>query len=193
MVQFGLTIYRETLASHLADPKNSPFAEAMNVPFLIRYPGKLKPGISDLLLGTPDIMPTLLSLAGLKEAIPLSVQGLDLSENLMHPDQGRGPAAQLYIQNTDGMKDAAGKVRSYFPVSRGIKTQRYTLSISINKNKEIVKVLLFDDLKDPYQMQNLQKDNRIFKSLCKQMANLLKQADDPWYREKILSEIIPYD
>jgi len=37
--------------------------------------------------------------------------------------------------NSDGDKNTAGKVISYFPVSRGIKTARYTLAIDIDKKK----------------------------------------------------------
>ncbi len=53
----------ETMCSQgVGDPKNSPFAESMNIPFLVRYPKLLKPRVDDLLLSTPDIMPTLLGL-----------------------------------------------------------------------------------------------------------------------------------
>jgi arylsulfatase A-like enzyme len=185
----------ETLTSHVEDPKNSPYAESMNVPFLIRYPGQLKPGIKDVLLGTPDIMPTLLSLAGLKNEIPSAVQGKDLSGFLKNKKCGQSaPKGLIYIQNMDGEKNAEGKVISYFPATRGIKTHRYTLAININRQKNIEEVLLFDDLKDPYQMNSLdyKKNQRVFKKLTTQMAVLLKQADDPWYREKIMNNLIDY-
>lgn len=186
----------ETLASHVDDAKNSPYTEALNVPFLIRFPEKLKPNVSNLLLSTPDVMPTLLSLAGLKNKIPAKVEGTDLSLELTRPKPSKqAPKAVLYIQNIDGPKNKEDKVLSYFPVSRGVKTDRYTLAISIDKKtKQLKSVLMFDDLKDPYQMQNLpiEKHKKLFASLCKQMPALLKKANDPWYRERILSDIIPY-
>ena len=101
----------------------------------------------------------------------------------------------LYIKNVDGDKDTDGKVISYFPVARGIKTHRYTMSLTIDrKTKELKEVLLFDDQKDPYQMQNLpwQENKEIVSDLCKQMVPLLEEADDPWYKEQILKELIPY-
>jgi arylsulfatase A-like enzyme len=184
----------ETMASHVEDPKNSPYTEAMNVPFIIRYPGKLTPHVSNLLLNTPDVMPTLLSLAGFSRAIPAEVQGADLSKELrkMKPSKG-SPSGVLYIQNVDGKKEN-GKVVSYFPKARGIKTGRYTLAIYIDKNKKMVSTLLFDDKNDPYQMNNLpvDKNEQLFRKLCRQMAPLLRKAGDPWYREKILSDYIPY-
>lgn len=185
----------ETLASHVEDAKNSPYAEAMNVPFLIRYPGKLKPHVTGLLLSTPDIMPTLLSLAGLKNSIPAGVQGHDLSSELSRKKPSvNAPKAVLYIQNLDGMKNAEGKVISYFPGARGVKTDRYTLAIFIDRKKQLKQVMLFDDVKDPYQMHNLpvEQNKKLFQSLCRLMPDLLKNANDPWYRERILSGIIPY-
>ncbi len=185
----------ETMASHVEDPKNSPYVEAMNVPFMIRYPEKLKPHISKVLLSTPDVMPTLLSLAGLGNMIPKSVEGTDLSGEIKNLKLSKNaPKAVLYIRNNDGDKNAEGKVISYFPESRGLKTDHYTMSISIDRKKQLKEVLLFDDLKDPYQMHSLsvEKNKELFKSLCKQMPAFLKKANDPWYNEKILSDIIPY-
>ncbi|MDR2918065.1 MAG: sulfatase [Tannerella sp.] len=189
----------ETMCSHgINDPKNSPYAESMNVPFLVRYPGKIIPRVdSELLLSTPDIMPTLLGLSGLDGYIPETVEGRNYASWFTNQDKTiplRGAA--LYIRNTDGMKDADGKVVSYFPVSRGIKTKEYTLSLTINKEtRDLDNVLLFNDREDPYQMNNMSvEDNKeIVYALCKEMALLLKEADDPWYKEGILKEMIPYE
>ena len=185
----------ETLTSHVEDPKNSPYAESLNVPFLIRYPGTLKPKVSNLMLGTPDIMPTLLSLAGLEKNIPASVQGNNLAGFLKsEKSMQKAPKGVLYIRNVDGEKNAEGKVISYFPVARGIKTERYTLAITIDRKKNLKDVLLFDDKKDPYQMNSLDysKNKKLYQKLTRQMGELLKEADDPWFREKILSQEINY-
>ncbi|MEI6555126.1 MAG: sulfatase [Paludibacter sp.] len=186
----------ETLASHVEDAKNSPYTEAMNVPFIIRYPEKLKPHVSKLLLSTPDIMPTLLTLAGLKSTIPSTVEGTDLSEEFIRlkPTEN-APKAVLYIRDADGKKNNEKKTISYFPVARGLKTERYTLALTIDKkSSELAEVLMYDDLKDPYQMNNLpvDKNRELFNSLCSQLPALLKKANDPWFRERILSDIIPY-
>lgn len=182
----------ETMASHVEDPKNSPYAEAMNVPFLIRYPGKLKPHVDDLLLSTPDIMPTLLALAGLKDEIPASVQGNDLSSWLASAKCKKGkPEGALYIRNVDGVKDAQGKVRNYFPVARGIKTDRYTLAITIDRQQKIKEILMFDDMRDPYQMHPLdpKQKRRVMKTLLKQMDLLLIRANDPWSKDGMMTRI----
>lgn len=185
----------ETMASHVLDPKNSPYTEAMNVPFIIRYPKVLKHKVSPLLLSSADIMPTLLSLSGLKNEIPNTVQGKDLSVFLKNKKtRNQAPEAVLYLRNGDGDKDKDGKVISYFPVARGIKTDRYTLAITIDKKKQIKDILFFDDKNDPYQMNSLsvEEHKTEYEKLCKQMGKLLKETDDPWYKEKILSNIIFY-
>ena len=44
----------ETMCSqHTEDPKNSPYSESMNVPFLVRFPDKIKPRVDDLMLSSP--------------------------------------------------------------------------------------------------------------------------------------------
>lgn len=186
----------ETMCSQgVNEPKNLPYSESLNVPFLIRYPGYITPRIDSLLLSTPDIMPTLLGLCGLE--IPSTVQGTDYTglftgqtPQMMRPD------GVLYIKNTDGAKGVDGKVTAYFPLSRGIKTERYTLAFTLDRvSRKLKDVLLYDDKNDPYQLCPLKIEDvqKAFDMLCSQMARLLKRADDPWYRERILSDYIPYE
>lgn len=178
------------------DPKNSPYAESMNVPFLIRYPQRIRPRVDNLLLSSPDIMPTLLGLCKLEKNIPATVQGHNYAP-IFYEDSVQTiarPSGALYIQNMDGDKDKDGNVISYFPRSRGIKTQHYTLALYIDKSHKLVQTLLFDDVNDPYQLHNLAPETHpeIVKELYKELATQLKAIDDPWYQEKILSDILPY-
>lgn len=95
----------------------------------------------------------------------------------------------------DGEKDKNGIVLNYFPESRGIKTDRYTFCLTLNKKTGKLKsALLFDDKKDPYQQNNLKlsEHKKLVRKLCKQMVPLLKNADDPWFKNRILSDMIPY-
>ena len=81
----------------------------MNVPFLVRFPDKIKPRVDDLMLSSPDIMPTLLGLAGLADSIPAEVQGHNYAP-LFFDEKADivRPTGALYIQNLDGEKDAEG-------------------------------------------------------------------------------------
>ena len=187
----------ETMTSHgLQDAKNTPYSEATQVPFLIRYPDKLQPRVVDLLLSSPDIMPTLLGISGLDAEIPSEIQGLNFSNWLLTGESNKElPKSALYIRNLDGEIDSDGKVTSYFPETRGLKTDRYTLALTISREaNELESVLLFDDINDPYQLNNLNPENypAEIDFLLKELANHLKRIEDPWYNEMILSEIIPY-
>ena len=186
----------ETLCSQATnDPKNSPYTEAMNVPFIVRYPGKIKHKTDDILISTPDIMPTLAGLCGIENHLPDDIHGINYSGLFFDKPVSNLPSSALYIQNLDGEKDSEGLVRSYFPVSRGIKTQRYTLALYIDrKTKKLTKTLLFDDLNDPYQMNNLslESDETLKKTLLTELASQLKSINDPWYTDRVLADMIPY-
>lgn len=188
----------ETMCSQATDdPKNSPYSESINIPFMVRYPGKIEPKVDDLLLSSPDIMPTILGLSGLADMIPQTVEGKNYSQLFYGEEDGvQRPNKAIYMQNINGDRDENGNVKNYFPSSRGIKTADYTLAFYIDKKtREMTRTLFFDDKNDPYQMNNLdvKKNKDIFEVLCKEMAEMLRDTDDVWYREKILSTIIPYN
>lgn len=126
------------------------------------------------MLSSPDIMPTLLGLAGLADSIPAEVQGRNYAP-LFFDEKADivRPTGALYIQNLDGEKDAEGMVCSYFPSSRGFKSARYTLALYIDReNHKLVKSLLFDDEKDPYQMTNLalEENQEVVKTFAQRWA-----------------------
>jgi hypothetical protein len=183
----------ETMCSQgTYDPKNSVYTESFNVPFLIRYPEKIRPRVDSTLLSTIDIMPTLLSMAGLEANIPESAEGRDLSPVLL--ENGKEcdiPTSALYIRNVNGPKDENGLVRGFFPVARGLKTDRYSFEISIKRDNTLAGVIIYDDLKDPYQLENIdyKKEQELFKELCSQLAAKLEEANDVWHKEGILAKL----
>ena len=187
----------ETMTSHsVADPKNSIWRESLNIPFLVRYPGHLQHRVDDLLLSTPDIMPTLLGLAGLGDRIPESVEGRDFSAVLrLDTVQPERPRAALYMRNLDGERDAEGLVRGFFPEARGLKTATHTMELCIDRDGALKRVLLYDDVQDPYQLRSLDPAvcPELFASLCGELGELLRENDDVWYRERVLADMIPYD
>jgi len=180
----------ETMCSQgVEDPKNSIWSESFNVPFIIRYPKKLKHRIDPILLASTDIMPTLLGLAGVD--IPASVQGRDYSATLLGTSQDR-PASALYLRTLNGEPDADGYYRHFYPQARGLKTDRYTFEISINRDTTFAKMLLFDDIADPYQLHplDIEQNADVVKDLCTELASELERSDDVWHREKILQKIL---
>lgn len=187
----------ETMCSQgTPDPKNSPYAESLNVPFLVRYPGRLAPRVDSLLISTPDIMPTLLGLCSLSDKIPSTVQGRDLSP-LFRGEKSNvvAPEVALYLRNLDGPKDVNGIAKGYVPVARGIKTAQYTFVLTVDpKTMSLKTTQLFDDRADPYQLRNipLNSDPALKSQLLRALAAELKRTNDPWYVSKVLKDILPY-
>ncbi|MCC7355247.1 MAG: sulfatase, partial [Anaerolineae bacterium] len=126
--------------------KASPYEEAIHVPFLLRYPAKVRPGQrTRALLNTVDIMPTLLSLCEL--AIPGTVRGMDLSHAVLGQE---GPwADSVYLQN-----EAIGwpNRTKWLGFWRGVRTERWVYARWRNHE---VDPLLFDRENDPHEMRNL--------------------------------------
>ena len=136
----------ECFGSHGRQAKLIFYEEAARVPFLVRWPGKIPAkAVSDALVGTPDIMPTLLSMMDIP--CPKTVEGVDLSSQFMGKGgkdheaahmQGMGPTANW----TDGSE------------WRALRDHQYTYAIYHRDMSE----LLFDNVEDPYQMKNLAGD-----------------------------------
>jgi arylsulfatase A-like enzyme len=123
-----------------------PWDESLRVPFLVRYPHRLgeKGGRIRTPLNSPDILPTLLGLAGIP--IPDSVEGSDHSGVLLgRPEAAgdRGTLISLPVPITEARRYGIGEYR-------GLRTQRYTYVRSIHGPW-----LLYENESDPYQMHNL--------------------------------------
>jgi arylsulfatase A-like enzyme len=93
---------------------------------------------------TPDIMPTLLGLAGL--AVPASVEGTDYSAMLAGRAEGTNDAAMICCVSPFGEWTRADGGREY----RGLRTRRHTYVRDLNGPW-----LLYDNQADPYQLDNL--------------------------------------
>jgi arylsulfatase A-like enzyme len=132
------------MGSHGVPPANKQVAwsDSAQVPFLLRVPGIAARTVVTPLT-TPDILPTLLGLAGVK--IPGSIEGEDLS-SLIRAGRNADRAA-LYM----GVSPFLINVPQQFMTEyRAIRTERHTYARSLDGPW-----LLFDDEKDPYQTNNL--------------------------------------
>ena len=136
----------EMLHSHGMTKKQKPWDESILVPFILRYPalhGK-NGSTFTMPINTPDLMPTLLGLCDLD--IPETVEGEDFSKNIREnkDDTGRAALIQLPVPFHQWNYRIGGK--EY----RGIRTSRYTYVRDIQGPW-----LLYDNLNDPYQKENL--------------------------------------
>ena len=156
------------------------YDEAARIPFLVRYPEKVKNGDSDVCLSTPDIMPTLLGLMGLNNEIPKEVDGADLSFVLRNETGTEPEAAFLQgMGHTFQWKDGYEW--------RAIRDKRFTYAKYLRDGKE----LLFDREKDP-EMENEVSTDPAYQNELNRLRNLmLKKMNElndefhtcSWYRD----------
>lgn len=158
----------EMMGSHGRMSKNVIYEESMNIPFLIRYPKAIEPRVDDLMLGTPDLFPSLLGLMQLEAHIPDSVEGFDRSGVLMD-GSGERPDAALYMRLPPAKPDGG---------LRGLRTHRHTYQAALGESQ---RALLFDNAADPYQMENLAgRGEKTEQLMQEQMEQLLVESRDPW-------------
>jgi arylsulfatase A-like enzyme len=129
--------------SHGKFRKGNPEDEALRVPLLMRWPGRIPAGYkAKTLIGSVDLMPTLLSLCGLP--VPVTCAGRDLS----------AVATKRLRSNTVDSIYCEGRI-FYNSSWRAIVTNRYKMVVKATQGKKW-KVKAFYNLeKDPFEMRNL--------------------------------------
>jgi len=148
------------------------YDESLLIPFIIRWPGKLKPRRDDLLLSVPDVMPSLLSLMGLGDQIPKDVGGSDYS-HVMLGEYVHRPGSALYLIMTPDWPEGG---------RRGLRTHHHTFVIERQKNGKETHIL-HDNQIDPYQMRNVADENPdVIKQLTDELNEWLEKTIDPWLK-----------
>jgi arylsulfatase A-like enzyme len=170
----------EMWASHGRLDKLIFYDEAARIPFLVRAPGGLKGRSSDVLINTPDIMPTILGLSGNADHIPAEVEGMDLS-HAVYGKRGKEPEFALLqgMGHTHLWKDGHEW--------RAVRDKRYTFARYLKDGSE----LLFDRKNDPGQMVNLVDDPKHAKVAQRLRAGMKAKMEElndefkpcTWYRD----------
>jgi arylsulfatase A-like enzyme len=123
--------------------KQRPWEESINIPFIIRYPRKIKARQRrDWIVSSVDVMPTLLGLCDM--SIPSQVQGLDYSSTFLGKSKKERDAAFLFNVHKGG-----GPKTDW----RGIRTKEWTYAYHFSGDW-----VLYDLKNDPYQLKNLIDD-----------------------------------
>mgnify|MGYP000191630189 CR=1 FL=1 len=162
----------DLLYSHGQIKKQQAYDESIRVPFLLNYPALLGNGqhIFDFPINTPDILPTLLGLSGIE--IPETVQGNDFSKVITGKASTNIEAVLLQCPVPFHQWNYSKGGREY----RGVRTSRFTYVRDLNGPW-----LLFDNVMDPYQINNLVNlDEMTFirADLEKQLQSLLEKTND---------------
>lgn len=159
------------LGIHDQISKNNHYEESMRVPFMLRWPGQIRPRQDDLLFSSPDIYPTLLELLGFSESIPKDVEGHSFADLILN-DRGDRSTSQPYFWVPYG-QPAWGR--------RGVRTHRHTLMFSRLPDQPDIMVL-HDNQKDPFQLKNVAESRpEIVQRLqSRELIPWLERSNDPW-------------
>jgi arylsulfatase A-like enzyme len=137
----------DLVGSHGAWNKQQPYEESIRVPMLVHWPRGLgRAGRRlDAPINSEDVLPTLLGLCGI--APPAGVEGLDYAPHLRGgPDPSGGTTLITCVQPFGQWNRPQHGAREY----RGVVTGRHTYVRDLNGPW-----LLFDNEKDPFQLENL--------------------------------------
>jgi len=133
----------DMLASQGHRLKQRPWEESINIPFIVRYPRKIKKGQRrDWIVSSVDVMPTLLGLCDI--SIPSQVQGMDYSATFLGKSNKQRDAAFLFNVHRGGGPNTDW---------RGIRTKQWTYAYHFSGDW-----VMYDLKNDPYQLKNLIDD-----------------------------------
>lgn len=128
--------------------KQRPWEESARVPLLFHVPASLGTGITPhrtaATINTEDIMPTILSLCSLP--IPASAEGFDFNAHLRGGPDPSGGATVIRCISPFGEYNRLKGGKEY----REVRSARYTYARDLNGPW-----LLYDNIKDPLQLDNL--------------------------------------
>lgn len=166
------------LGEHGWYDKRWMFEESLKMPFLIRWPGVIEPGVrSQALIQNIDYAPTFLDVAG--APIPSDIQGRSLVPVFRQQgkpgSEWRQAVYYAYYEN-----DSVHEV----PVHDGVRTQRYKLMYFPRGNQ----YQLFDLKADPQEMMSFHDNpayQTIFQGLQRELRDLRKFYDQNTARTQI--------
>ena len=158
--------------------KRFMYEESLRTPFVMKYPGKIKPGmvVNDMVVNI-DFTPTILELAGIK--IPEDIQGKSFVQNVLTGKTPKNWRKSMYYHYYEYPQPH--KVSSHF----GVRTMQYKL---IRFYGPFDTWELFDLKGDPNEMNNLYGKPGFEKITEELKAELLKLAKE--YKDEEAEKIM---
>jgi arylsulfatase A-like enzyme len=161
--------------------KDIPHDCSSHVPLLVRYPQALKPRRSDLMVGTLDLMPTLLGLMSIEP--PRSCQGRNLAKAIKSSnDRASNSVPMMMIHN--GPEEY-----------RGVITRDWTFAAQrSDKPFHPLMNVLFNRKEDPYQMRNQFAENpKARRKMMDLTRSWMTQFQDPFVsHQELMASGIPW-
>ncbi|WP_299665974.1 sulfatase [uncultured Polaribacter sp.] len=174
----------DMLESHNAKlPKQYPHDYSNKIPFIIKYPKKIKAGLrTKTLLATMDILPTLLGYMNVDTN--QSFDGKDLSEKIIANKLKENDYVPIWNYRIGRARNSNW---------RGVETERYTFSTSKESNNALINTL-FDRENDPHQLNNLY-NNSSYAAIQKKLEGYTKEwmqkYHDEFYGAKEFNKVQP--
>ncbi|UCS93356.1 sulfatase [Echinicola marina] len=164
------------LGDHGFFDKRFIYEESLRMPFIVRYPNKVRAGSeSDAIIGNIDLAPTLLDIAGIETD---------------HRTHGESFASILKGEQPEKWRNALYYHYYEFPMWHhvqphyGIRTDRYTLA---HFYYDIDEWELYDNKKDPEQLNNI-IDNQEYADIVVKLKEDLKKLMEKYGDDKSLEE-----
>ncbi len=134
----------DMLGSQGTRDKQVPYEESIGIPLIAYWENHIYEGVCDELIGLPDLPVTVAGLVG--EKFPVETDGEDLSRLFLDKDAKGYHSAYMYEYYP-----AHQATLKHLNAWRGIRTKRYTYAVEADN----LDWLLFDNVTDPYQLDNL--------------------------------------
>ncbi len=186
------------LGSHGRYGKIIWYEESIGIPFLVRWPGHVKPGTDEMLFASYDFMPTLLGLMG--QPIPSTVETADYSDALRGKNVCGPSSAFIANYKISGDLLAVGQeplgwLKHNFELRekgvdlrklgyRGVRTKRYTYVVNRRTYGKKTQRLLYDNEKDRYQLNPVEvtspEENPVAAELSEELQRWLDKTHDPF-------------
>lgn len=173
----------DLLGSHGVKDKQRPWDESILAPLLLRWP-ELPDSAGRVVtspISAPDLMPTLLGLAGLP--VPSTVEGIDHAPLLRRDTPAPRTSALIELPACFHQFAYWNGGRDW----RGLRTDRHTYVIDHDGPW-----LLYDNERDPYQLSNLVGDPAsagLLDRLDRELRGTLEARSDPFRRgQELIAE-----
>lgn len=158
----------------LRGSKATPYEESVHIPFILRYPAKVKcDRCTDVMFNSVDVLPTLLGLCDI--SIPEDVQGSDLSHAALGIP-GQEPDS-VYLQILGPGWPSRTK---WLGLWRGVRTHQYIYARW--KDRDGMRTL-HDLSKDPLEMRNLignPEYAEVEQKMEERLQRWIKETNDPF-------------
>ncbi len=166
--------------------KNCFFESSVRVPFMIRFPGHVRPTQYRELVESVDLLPTLFELAGVPE--PYSNQGQSLAGLILAGRDDYVPRTAVFSENVipeviSGARESFEFIKGEgirgirHPDARMVRTQRWKYVYYPEGFEE-----LYDLESDPHEMTNLAEDTEYreqIQEMKDRLLHWLTTADEP--------------